>query len=151
MMRSRWTPGVAATIVLLGACDSSAAPEPATRPSPSPTGTGTVVLRLEKIDGFLTEGFKLKVRLEAPPGHEVLSSTWVDLLRHQGTGLKMPDFYKAVVRTPVPPGPFTFWTDMHPGMEPEQPTCVTRGQVGAGGVATVTVKFTATDGCSTLS
>jgi hypothetical protein len=110
-----------------------------------------VLLRLEKINGVLIEGFSLRVRLEAPPGQPMISSTWHNLVRKLHPKPTWPDSYETVIRTDIPAGPFVFGTVMHPGMEPEQPTCVTRGQVQPGGVTTVTVNFSAADGCSTVS
>ena len=142
--------------VLLGGCDSSA-PEPISSPSGKPAGSptatadGRVLLRLEKIQGMLVEGFQLKVRLEAPPGHEVMSSTWLDLLHQQKPEPEKIDFYGTVIPISVPAGPFVLETVMHPGMEPAQPICVSRGQVEPGGHATVTVKFQNEGGCSTVT
>jgi hypothetical protein len=112
---------------------------------------GTVLLRLEKVEGFFTEGFDLQVRLEAPSGHPVISSSWADLVRGQKPKSAKLDFYGSVIRTSVPAGAFMVSTVMDLGMEPAQPTCVTRGEVEPGVVVTVTLKFSTQDGCSTLS
>lgn len=147
---------VPVSAVLLAGCDSSA-PEPISSPSGKPVGQptaaaeGTVLLRLEKIQGMLVEGFQLKVRLEAPPGHEVMSSTWLDLLHQQKSQPARIDFYGTVIPTSVPAGPFVLETVMHPGMERAQPICVSRGQVEPRGQATVTVKFQTEGGCSTIT
>ncbi|HSU34407.1 MAG TPA: hypothetical protein VLJ88_01985 [Propionibacteriaceae bacterium] len=120
----------------------------------SPAATkadGTVLLRLEKIEGFFTEGFDLQVRLEAPSGHPVLSSSWADLVRGQKSKPAGLAFYSSVIRTSVPAGAFEVSTVMDLGMEPAQPTCVTRGQVEPGASVTVTLNFSAQDGCSTLA
>jgi hypothetical protein len=159
-MGSSWSrallTGVPVSAVLLAGCDS-AAPEPISSPSGKPAGSptataeGTVLLQLEQIQGMLIEGFQLKVRLEAPPGHQVLSSTWLDLLHRQKPKPEKIDFYGTVIPTSVPAGPFVLETVMHPGMEPAQPTCVSRGLVEPGGFATVTVKFQNEGGCSTVT
>jgi hypothetical protein len=142
-----------ALILLLCGCDSAAPGSVAESSSKTTSASpnGTVLLRLEKINGVLVEGFKLSVRLEAPPGHSVLTSTWMDLVHDLSPQPKITDWYDSVVRTSVPAGPFVFTTVMHPGMENEQPPCITRGQVQPGGVATVTVKFSDRGGCSTVS
>jgi hypothetical protein len=162
VMRSTWSrsPAVAfaVSVLLLCGCDSGARDqisEPSGSADALPVSTvanGTVLLRLEKLEGFLIEGFQLQVRLEAPPGHPLISSTWDDLIHDQTpqpTGTE--SYYTSVIRTSVPAGAFVFTTVMHPGMESEQPGCVTRGQVAPGAVATVTLKFWVKDGCSTIS
>jgi len=120
-------------------------------PSATATASGTVLLRLEKIDGFLIEGFQLDVRLEAPSGHPVISSTWDDLVHELHPKPTKSEFYGSVIRTTVPAGSFVFTTVMHPGMGAKQPPCITGGQVKPGAVATVTVRFTNAGECSTVS
>jgi len=97
------------------------------------------------------EGFELRVRLEAPSGHPVISSTWDELVHELNPQPTMSDLYGSVIRTTVPAGPFVFKTVMHPGLDVKQPTCITRGQVRPGAVATVTVRFWNRGGCSTVS
>ena len=96
-------------------------------------------------------GFELQVRLEAPQGQLQLSSTWVDLVRDLHPKPTPTQYYDSVIRTSVPAGSFVLSTVMHPGMESEQPTCETRGQVTPGAVITVTLNFSDRDGCSTVS
>ena len=149
---------VPVSVVLLAGCDSAAS-EPISSEKPTGSATaaattapdGTVLLRLEKIQGMLTEGFQLNVRLEAPPGHQVSSSTWLELLHQQRPEPEKIDFYGTVIPILVPTGPFVLETVMHPGMEPAQPTCVSRGRVEPGGYVTVTVNFQTPGGCSTVS
>ena len=158
-MRSVWLRSLAlacplSTLLLCGCDPGDRSPEPSSRidaPLGSATATGTVLLRLEKMDGVLIEGFQLQVRLEDSTGHLLISSTWDDLVRDLKPDPGMDDSYRSVIRTSVPAGSFVFSTVMHPGMEPDQPTCVTRGQVKPGGIATVTVKFWDRGGCSTVS
>jgi hypothetical protein len=147
------------SVLLLAGCDSAAPDRVAdTRDTAGPTATtpaadGEVLVQLEKIEGFLTEGFRLQIGLEAPPGQQVIESTWDDLVQRQRPKDAPRDYvYRAVIRTPVPAGEFVLSTVMHPGMDSEQPRCVTRGQVDPGGAATVTVKFSVQDGmCATVS
>ena len=160
-MRSRWNGSLVLVLsasALLAGCSSSSVPKapgttskPAVEPSPASVDNGTVRLRLEKISGMLTEGFRLKVHLESGPGHELVSSTWQDLVHEQSSDPKTADLYRSVINFSVPPGPFTLSTVMHPGMESEQPVCVSNGRLAAGAVVTVTVRFSAANGCSTLS
>jgi hypothetical protein len=155
-MRSSWLSAAAFAVpaLLLSGCDpgpraqnfsSSSAAQPVA------AAKGTVLLRLEKIDGVLIEGFQLQVRLEAPQGQLLLSSTWADLVRGLHPKPTLIEHYDSVIRTSVPAGSFVLSTVMHPGMESEQPTCVTRGQVTPGAVTTVTLKFWHRNGCSTVS
>ena len=89
--------------LLLCGCDSDVQGEtlqPSNRvvePSASATANGTVLLRLEKSEGFLIEGFQLSVRLEAPSGHSVISSTWDDLVHELNPKPSLSEFYSSVI------------------------------------------------------
>ena len=144
--------GSTAAMLLLAGCGSNADLDGApVGPSASSAGSGTIRVRLEPLDGVLVEGFQLAVRLEAPPGHALVSSTWAELVREQSPTPSLPEIYDFVVRTPAPAGPFVLNTIMHPGMEDPQSPCVTRGNLADGGTVTVVVKFQNIDGCSRLS
>jgi hypothetical protein len=144
-------------VLLLSGCESVAGKDVSdtnarvSASAATPKVDGTVLLRLEKIEGFFTEGFGLQVRLDAPSGHSVISSNWADLVRGQRSKPAGLALYTSVIRTSVPAGAFVVSTVMDLGMEPAQPTCVTRGEVEPGAVVTVTLKFSSQDGCSTLS
>ncbi len=144
MRLSRWAP-LAPALLLFGCTPGSDGDRPIAEP-----GDGTVLLQLEKMDGVLTEGFQLDVRIEAPDGQRVLSSNWNTLVNDLHPDSSLEEYYGSVIRTPVPAGPFVVTTVMHPGMEDEQEPCVSRGTMPKDGTATVTVKFWPKNGCADL-
>ncbi len=120
-------------------------------------GEGTLVIALEDVQGFFTEGFEVGLRVEQPDGTVVSSWRWNDVVEQFGDGTARA-FYETVLEEPVPAGTVVVLATVNLGIgpPPEVPDlegemdCRIKVEVPAGGQAQVEVNFSGTPDCLRL-
>lgn len=133
--RTRRTVASLLAVALLSACgsDDAASGDEADSPAitagdtlpdaepvadaPEPTETATINVRLEELDGIMTEGFEIGLRFETTDGEVIDSTLWSDVIVAQGDS-DPNAFYDGVLEQSVPAGEVVVLATVNVGIGP---------------------------------
>lgn len=115
---------------------------------------GTLMIGLEEVQGFFTEGFEVGLRIEQADGTVIAAWLWSDVVEEFGDGTARA-FYETVLEESVPAGTLVVLATVNVGMgpAPEVPDlegeldCRIKVEIPDGGEAVVEVDFSGTQDC----
>lgn len=119
---NRHTSSLIVMTLLIAACGGDAGEESpestvAASDTSAASASATVVVQLEAVQGFFTEGFEVGLRIEDENGASVIATLWSEFVESQ-SGASASDYYGSVLEVEVPAGSLSIFATANVGIGP---------------------------------